>query len=310
MRTYNLRFVFLVIIFLGFFHLTYSQTIPQKISFQGKLLENNIPVTGTKNISFEIDGSGWNENHTGVEIKNGLYSVTLGSVAPIPLSVFSNSNSAILKIFVEGNHLQPDTEILSAVYSYKSEEANNAKQLGGKQPSIFLNIESINGLAGDSTASITIIGDGNISVTNDTQQNTITISGASDSSIPSGVIVMWSGSINNIPSGWALCDGTNGTPDLINRFIVGAGNNYNVGDTGGEDSHKLSIGEVPSHDHLTFAENSDRGGYYISTGGEGAWKTMGGGNQPSEIYRTGFTGGDKSHENRPPYFALAYIMKK
>ena len=51
--------------------------------------------------------------------------------------------------------------------------------------------------------------------------------------IPTGVIVMWSGSIASIPTGWLICDGTNGTPDLRNRFIVGAGSTYSVAGTGG-----------------------------------------------------------------------------
>ena len=54
-----------------------------------------------------------------------------------------------------------------------------------------------------------------------------------NSPFPSGGIVMWSGSVASIPSGWLLCDGTNGTPDLRNRFIVGAGSTYAVGATGG-----------------------------------------------------------------------------
>lgn len=53
------------------------------------------------------------------------------------------------------------------------------------------------------------------------------------SGIPSGVIVMWSGTVLSIPSGWALCDGSNGTPNLRDRFIVGAGTSYTVGGTGG-----------------------------------------------------------------------------
>ena len=48
--------------------------------------------------------------------------------------------------------------------------------------------------------------------------------------VPQGAIVMWSGAITSIPTGWSLCDGTNGTPDLTDRFIVGAGNTYAVGD--------------------------------------------------------------------------------
>jgi hypothetical protein len=51
--------------------------------------------------------------------------------------------------------------------------------------------------------------------------------------VPTGAILMWSGSIGSIPSGYVICDGTNGTPDLRDRFIVGAGNSYSVGNNGG-----------------------------------------------------------------------------
>lgn len=51
--------------------------------------------------------------------------------------------------------------------------------------------------------------------------------------VPTGGIIMWSGSIGAIPAGYVICDGTNGTPDLRDRFIVGAGNSYSVGNTGG-----------------------------------------------------------------------------
>ena len=65
----------------------------------------------------------------------------------------------------------------------------------------------------------------------DSTYNTLfpTISGG----IPIGGIIIWSGAQNAIPQYWQLCDGTNGTPDLRDRFIVGAGNNYTVGATGG-----------------------------------------------------------------------------
>ena len=64
--------------------------------------------------------------------------------------------------------------------------------------------------------------------------------------IPSGLICMWSGAIANIPSGWHLCDGTNNTPDLRDRFIVGAGNSYNVGATGGANSRSVTIADTIS----------------------------------------------------------------
>lgn len=77
-------------------------------------------------------------------------------------------------------------------------------------------------------------------------------------SLPAGVIVMWSGNVAGIPSGWALCNGANGTPDLRNRFIIGAGSSYNPSATGGSTSHThtitvagtaLTTAQMPSHSH-------------------------------------------------------------
>ena len=66
---------------------------------------------------------------------------------------------------------------------------------------------------------------------------------------PAGGIIMWSGAQANIPSGWVLCDGNNSTPDLRNRFIVGAGSTYSVGDTGGATTVTLTEAQMPSHSH-------------------------------------------------------------
>lgn len=74
--------------------------------------------------------------------------------------------------------------------------------------------------------------------------------------VPVGGIIMWSGSVANIPAGWALCDGQNGTPDLRNRFIIGAGGTYSPGNTGGsatvnlQHSHSQgATGSSGSHSH-------------------------------------------------------------
>ena len=71
--------------------------------------------------------------------------------------------------------------------------------------------------------------------------------------VPSGIIAVWSGSEGSIPSGWYLCNGSNGTPDLRNRFIVGAGSgsSYSVGNTGGSNTVTLSTSQIPSHSHTT-----------------------------------------------------------
>ncbi|MCF8374299.1 MAG: hypothetical protein K9H64_21940, partial [Bacteroidales bacterium] len=120
--------------------------------------------------------------------------------------------------------------------------------------------------------------------------------------VPAGGIIMWSGSISNIPVGWSLCDGSNGTPDLRDRFIVGAGNSYTVASSGGEAMHTLTIPEMPAHRHTVaktaYGENS--GGRFVS--GDN-------GDQAIDDDALNTSGGDLPHENRPPYYALAYIMK-
>ncbi|QDP60427.1 MAG: hypothetical protein GOVbin1096_55 [Prokaryotic dsDNA virus sp.] len=80
--------------------------------------------------------------------------------------------------------------------------------------------------------------------------------------VPSGVITMWSGSIASIPSGWVLCDGANGTPNLQDRFVVGAGNSYAVGATGGS---KDAV--VVSHSHNGIADFSGGHSHTINSNG-------------------------------------------
>ena len=79
--------------------------------------------------------------------------------------------------------------------------------------------------------------------------------------VPSGGIIMWSGSVASIPSGWFLCDGTNSTPDLRDRFVVGAGSSYAVGATGGADSVTLSTSQIPSHSHSFSATTGGSGSH-------------------------------------------------
>jgi len=76
--------------------------------------------------------------------------------------------------------------------------------------------------------------------------------------IPSGGIIMWSGSIGSIPAGYYLCDGNNGTPDLRDRFVVGSGTSYAVGNTGGfTSSVTSSIGtNLPLYYSLAFIQKS------------------------------------------------------
>lgn len=121
---------------------------------------------------------------------------------------------------------------------------------------------------------------------------------------------MWSGDTLAIPTGWKLCDGQNGTPDLRNRFIVGAGDTYTVGQTGGSNTVTLTTDQMPKHSHSIRASNRYNE-YPIAASGYGGSSGSGSlqlltGSYP-EAYATS-TGGGKSHENRPPYYALCFIM--
>jgi len=107
-----------------------------------------------------------------------------------------------------------------------------------------------------------------------------------------GMIVLWSGSIASIPGGWALCNGSNGTPDLRNNFVVGAGDTYAVDATGGAVSHSHSISKG---NHMHEID----GGGDISAGSDYAVETQGADTDTNAT----------ASDNLPPYFALAYIMK-
>ena len=146
--------------------------------------------------------------------------------------------------------------------------------------------------------------------------------GLSTYAIPSGGIIIWSGAANAIPSGWVLCNGANSTPDLRNRFIVGAGSGYGVGNVGGADTVTLSESQMPSHYHFAFRSGNHgqlRNGSNMSSNnypgsGSGAGNlyesyNISASGSVSNVGRTSNTGSGSAHENRPPYYALCYIMK-
>lgn len=174
-----------------------------------------------------------------------------------------------------------------------------------------------------------------------------------ESSIPKGTILPWYGKSSDIPDGFALCDGTKGTPDLRNRFLVGAGSNYALGDTGGEDQVTLTGTQIGNHYHyytrygypVGFYNVSDWFGHVYSfinypapfpagniisfyddgntidtsngtTEYSVNFKSIVQGSQNSSIQPSPFitslavgTDAQEAHENRPPYYALYYIMK-
>jgi hypothetical protein len=143
---------------------------------------------------------------------------------------------------------------------------------------------------------------------------------AASSTLPSGMILLWSGSIGSIPSGYLLCDGTNSTPDLRNRFIIGAGSTYSVNQTGGSAD---SI--VVSHSHTATSTVTDPGHFHTYTEKVNVVGHSGGGTPSGDSSTTSNTstattgitvatttatsGTSGTGANIPPYFALCYIMK-
>ncbi len=157
------------------------------------------------------------------------------------------------------------------------------------------------------------------------------IKSANDKLVPPGTIIAFHRA-TDLPQGWALCDGTNNTPDLRGRFIIATnptGNATNAsgisvrnhGDTGGEEDHTLTVGEMPSHNHgisdsiytgsaldsVTHIAGNIGTGTEVIAGGVGA--TVLGNENGTHVHQLEARGGSGSHNNMPPFYALTYIMK-
>lgn len=173
---------------------------------------------------------------------------------------------------------------------------------------------------------------------------------------PVGAILIWSGAVAAIPANWQICDGTGGTPDLRDRFIVGSGSTYATGATGGaatanlEHSHTLTVGSGGAHTHTQPNTSTDGTHTHTATGNTGTTGNIGSWERAlSGSFRaksdhvhsidaaTLATDGSHAHTNpstdsggahahaladstttlglsaaqdiRPPYYALAFIMR-
>ncbi|NTW31389.1 MAG: tail fiber protein [Bacteroidetes bacterium] len=161
---------------------------------------------------------------------------------------------------------------------------------------------------------------GNVLTSNGTSWTSAAASG-----VPAGVIVMWSGA--TVPSGWALCDGNNGTPNLIDRFVMGS-TTAGAGTTGGANSYSLTESQLPSHTHTFTTGSAGAHTHTITRAGPGGSDPEGLGVSRAACWTpfptmVSSSAGDHTHsgttdskgasaaiDNRPAFYKLAYIMKQ
>jgi microcystin-dependent protein len=136
--------------------------------------------------------------------------------------------------------------------------------------------------------------------------------------LPRGSIIAYNQTF--APKGWTLCDGSNGSPNLTNRFILGWGNR-GINQTGGAETVTLTEGQMPSHYHSGSTDSKGAKSYPVAKaqGNAGNWHMIGVGGHGYSTYNTAdnhshsFTtdskGSNQPHENMPPFYVLTYIMK-
>lgn len=283
-----------------------------------------------------------------VTVDKGYFSVLLGQGSAIPgepgppntpfaSTIFDDDENGVfdgnksdqrfIGIRVDGIDINPRLRYVAspyAVLSQKAVEANRSQtvatisghkaddSLHADKATLAKAVESIKGHKADSA----VIAD-----------RAKVADGVSNGSIPIGGIIMWTK--NSIPTGWRLCNGSGGTPNLVNRFVVGAGHWYGIRGTGGVNSVALHYNHMPRHSHSAGAHGggnhwhriytrqddwNDSGGHGPSWGNgdnghyRGYHGTHWGGHHGHHIY-THNAGHSHHHENRPPWYAVYYIMR-
>jgi len=303
---------------------TYGWSIPQAITYQGSLRENTgLPATGTHKIRFEVVESSNNKvmwsmgSDVPITVTNGLFSTT---VLPTGFD-WGALTAPVLRVYIDDEQLSPDQPVTSTVYALMSQ-------------SIV-----------DNAITTSKIANGSVTA----QKLDASAFGAA---VPPGMTMAFAGS--RIPAGWLLCDGsaisrttypnlfaaigvtwgigdastTFNLPDLRGRTLIGAGHgsglsSRNLAQSLGEESHQLTVAEMPSHNHGI----TDPGHQHeTAIGGQGPW-----GSGPARYPEVGGTGlysvsstlsspvttgvsvqnngGDQPHNNMQPSAVINYIIK-
>ncbi|MBO7612063.1 MAG: hypothetical protein J6T23_07630 [Elusimicrobia bacterium] len=274
---------FLLTIFFVFIANLVIADVPNEIRYNGKLKEYRTEVNATKKMNFKIYNQSaggtakWESGNQSVVVSSGIFSVVLSP------EIDWRQKDCYLEIEIENKKLEPREKLTAVPYSLHS---NTTELATVKENSEFS----------------VIVGNDKKFVVNSSGAKTI-VGTTEYFMVPKGAIIIWSGSVNDIPAGWVLCDGSNGTPDLTDRFVLGAGHNYAIGARAGEEEHILTIDEMPSHSHEYYTgkgESTSMSGYVANA-------EVG---QLYQVLSTNSVGKSKPHNNMPPYYALCYIMKK
>lgn len=236
-------------------------------------------------------------DNNGVPLSGGLlYTYQAGSSTPLATYTDINGTTANANPIVLNSSGRLDNEVwLTYGFNYKFVLQTSAAVTLGT----YDNLYGIIGVAGTSTGT----------------------------TIPTGIISLWYGSIGSVPTGWYLCDGSNGTPDLRDKFVVGAGSTYSVAATGGSTdaivvshNHTATSSSTvtdPGHVHpIGFGDRISSSATLRGAGSDDRYGT------PTTAVRTATTGitvatsttnisagVSGTNANLPPYYALAYVMK-
>jgi microcystin-dependent protein len=322
-----------------------AQSVPDRLNYQGILLKGDgtpVPATSTA-VEFRIwsESEGgtllWSRIHTITPDANGAFNVVLmdggsaisgenpppafTSLAPV---FTSGTDARYLELTVQGSTaIKPRQRFVASPYAFLAQNVVAAKQ----------NFEVTGTLTVSSAAHVE-------SLTVDNAASVVGTMTASEfvgfGTIPIGGIIMWSGTEANVPTGWALCDGTQNTPDLRGRFVLGSGNGTGLtprtpGQNGGEQTHTLTMAEMPSHNHAgtdlkhthDIIKHTENGDGWVSNPTTAQARIQ----LTDRIENTGSlfgnpviktntagisivpSGGDSAHTNMPPFYVLAYIMR-
>ena len=218
-----------------------------------------------------------------------------------------------LKVSGTSGEILPRQKMLAVPYATFASDVSRAS--GNFSVAGLLTAKSLTVTNGLTTKSISA--SGNIGAATLTTSGKMTVNGDlvvsgsinGTGAVPIGGIIMWRGTTP--PSGWQLCDGSNGTPDLRGRFVVciGGDNNYAVGDTGGADTVALTKEQMPKHNHTVYGRSSGYAGRHNDSHEVITYYNKSWGSMSEKINDTTETGSSQAHENRPPYYALAFIMR-